>query len=341
MQDSGLALCRLLADLLKIGVLAIDEGGICRFANERACELLDAADEASARARWSALRQQIDHGKPHAAPLLRTLDVETSRGVRRLRVEAHALPDAGGCAVLLRDRAAIGETDHLPMLATRAQSSRAVLSGLVHGASGPLNNFNLTLAVLDADIELFDALPQAVAACARLRRHLDVLRSEAASLVSRLDELRALADRRPHEPVRFDVAESVRDVARWLRHEAVVREATIAADASAPAWIDADRDAMTLALVALASRLLDTCRPGSVLRVSASHVEHERHCMLCIAVEPATVSAAFADELFAIRPIAQDPAPATARMIVEAHGGTLTFRCDAQQCAVVVTLPAA
>ena len=341
MQDSGLALARLLADFLHIGVLLVDEAGICRFANTHACKLLDAADEAAAEAQWSTLRAQIDLRTPHAAPVLRTLDLTTARGVRRLRVEAHALPDTGGYAVLLRDRAAIGEADLLPMLATRAQSSRAVLAGLVHGASGPLNNFNLTLAILDAGIEPSSGTPRTAAAGARLRRHLGVLRSEATALGKRLDELRALADRRPHDPVRFDVAASVRDVARWLRHEAVVREAAIQADASSPVWIVADREAMTLALVALASRLLDAGGPGSVLRLSALPVERGQHCTLRFDVEPASVSAAFADEVFAIRPMTRDPAPATARMIIEAHGGTLAFRCDPQQCTVVISLPAA
>jgi signal transduction histidine kinase len=341
MQDSGLALCRLLADFLQIGVILVDEAGICRFANNRACELLDAADQAAAGARWSTLRKQIDLGPSHSAPVLGTVDLTTARGMRQLRAEAHALRDAGGYAVLLRDRAVIDDADRVPMLATRAQANRAVLSGLVHGASGPLNNFNLTLAVLDADRERFDALPQAADASARLRRHLGVLRSEAAALVSILDELRALAERRSRDSTRIDLAESVRDVARWLRHEAVMREAAIATDASSPAWITGDRDAMTLALVALVSRLLDACGPGSVLRLSALHVANERHCLVRITVEPATVPAELADELFAIRPSPRDPAPATARMIVEAHGGTLAFQCDARQCAVVITLPAA
>ena len=304
MQDSGLSLCRLLADFLHVGVLLVDEAGICRFANEQACELLDVADEAAAGARWSALRGPIAPGKPDGAPVRQTFDLTTARGVRRLRVEAHALRDAGGVhyAVLLRDRAAIGPADRLPMLATRAQASRAVLSGLVHGASGPLNNFNLTLAVLDADVEPFDAFPHAAAACARLRRHLGVLRSEAFTLVSSLEELRALADRRPRDPARIDLAESVRDVARWLRHEAVVREAAIAADAPSPAWVVADRDALTLALVAIASRLLGACGPGSVVRLSAEHVARERNCTVSIVVEPPAVPASLADELFAIRP---------------------------------------
>jgi nitrogen-specific signal transduction histidine kinase len=340
MQDSGLALSRLLAGFLHVGVLLVDEAGICRFANADACELLDAADEAAAREQWSKLQTQIDVRAPHAAPVLRTLDLATDRGVRRLRVEAHALRDTSVCAVLLRDRAAIGEADFLPLLATRAQSSRALLAGLVHGASGPLNNLNLTLAILDAGIEPSDGT-QAAAASARLRRHLGVLRSEAASLGKRLDELRALADRRPHDPIRFDVAASVQDVARWLRHEAVVREAAIHADASSPVWIAADRDAMTLALVALASRLLDACGPGSVMRLSAVSVEREQHCVVRIDVKPASVSAAFAGELFAVLPMTRDPAPAAARAILEAHGGTLAFLRDAQRCAVVISLPAA
>ena len=341
MQDSGLALSRLLADFLHIGVLLVDEAGICRFANAHACELLDAEGEAAARERWSTLRAEIDVRTPHAAPVLRTLDFATDGGVRRLRVEAHALRDTSVYAVLLRDRAAIGEADFLPLLATRAQSSRAVLAGLVHGVSGPLNNFNLTLAILDAAIEPSDGIPRAAAATARLRRHLGVLRSEASALEKRLDELRALADRRPQDPVRFDVATSVQDIGRWLRHESVVREAAIHVDASSPVWIAADREAMTLALVALTSRLLDACGPGSVLRLSTLRVDREQHCIVRIDVEPASVSAAFADDLFAVRPVTRDPAPATARVIVEAHGGTLAFQSDAQRCAVVISLPAA
>ena len=313
MQDSSLSLCRLLAEFLQIGVLLVDEAGICRFANDRARELLDAADEAAAGARWSALRGQINPGTPRTTPVRQAFDLTTVHGVRRLRAEAHALPGAGGMryAVLLRDRAAVGPADQLAMLATRAEASRAVLSGLVHGASGPLNNFNLTLAVLDAGIEPFDAFRQAAAACARLRRHLGMLRSEATALVSTLEELRALADRRPRDPARVDLAQSVRDVARWLRHEAIVREAAITADAPSPAWIVADREAVTLALVALASRLLDSCGPGSVVRLSAEDVARERNCIVRITVEPVTAPASFADELFAIRPIARDPAPAT------------------------------
>jgi signal transduction histidine kinase len=341
MQDSGLTLCRLLADLLELGVVHIDAAGVCRFASERACELLDARDEASAGARWSALRERGDDGTPHAAPARYACVLPTANGMRRLRVETHSLPDGRGYAVLLRDRAAIGPTDRLPMLATRAQADRAVLSGLVHAASGPLNNFNLTLAVLDAGIAAFDAYPDAAAACARLRRHLGVLRMEATSLVSTLDALRALSEGRPSEPARIDLAESIHDVARSLRHEAVVREATIATDASSPAWIVADREAITLALVALASRLLEECDAGGVVRLEAASIPGESTCSVRIVTEPAAALESVAAELFAIQPNPLDPAPATARTIIESHGGTLCFRRDARQSAIVIALPAA
>ena len=53
MQDSGLSLCRLLADFLQIGVLLVDEAGICRFANDQACELLDVdRDPATRKTVW-------------------------------------------------------------------------------------------------------------------------------------------------------------------------------------------------------------------------------------------------------------------------------------------------
>jgi len=63
MQDSGLALSRLLAGFLHIGVLLVDEAGICRFANAHACELLGAhvtgrADPAAAR--WFLLSRYDD-----------------------------------------------------------------------------------------------------------------------------------------------------------------------------------------------------------------------------------------------------------------------------------------
>ena len=339
MQDSGLALCRVLADLLQVGVLFVDEAGVCRFANERACELLDARDESSAGARWSMLQKRNRVTAP-ATPARQAYDLSTGRGVRRLRVETHRVPGGRGCAVLLRDRAAIDSADRLPLLATRAQADRAMLSGLVHSASGPLNNFNLTLAVVDAGIASFDAFPQAAAACARLRRHLGVLRSEAATLVSTLDALRALSDRRPSEPVRMDLAAAVRDVVRSLRHEAVAHEAAIAAHAPAPAWIIADREAVTLALVALASRLLDACDAGGIVRLAAEHVTRERSCIVRIAVEPDAALESLANELFAICANPMDPAPATVRAIVEAQGGTLSLQTEAP-CAIVIALPAA
>ena len=346
LQDSGPADSRLLTRLLQAGTLLIDEEDCLRFASAGACELMGVPDFDALRERWHDLAAQLRIDRwPRTLPDMQVFhgraDLATSSGPRAIRYEMHALDDHGRVhrAILVRDRARLLPGDRGLLLASEAQANRQVLTGLVHAAKGPLNNFNLTLAVLDAGIEPFDAFRQAAAACARLRRHLGMLRSEATALVSTLEELRALADRRPRDPARVDLAQSVRDVARWLRHEAIVREAAITADAPSPAWIVADREAVTLALVALASRLLDSCGPGSVVRLSAEDVARERNCIVRITVEPVTAPASFADELFAIRPSPQDPAPATARTILEAHGGSLSFQCDPQRCAVVVTLP--
>jgi hypothetical protein len=87
-----------------------------------------------------------------------------------------------------------------------------------------------------------------------------------------------------------------------------------------PAWIVADREAVTLALVprVAPARLVRPgqrgcgCPPKMSPRAQLHRAHHRRarHC-----------TASFADELFAIRPSPQDPAPATARTILEAHGG--------------------
>jgi hypothetical protein len=46
MQDSSLSLCRSPAEFLQIGVLLVDEAGICRFANDVRASCSTRADEA-------------------------------------------------------------------------------------------------------------------------------------------------------------------------------------------------------------------------------------------------------------------------------------------------------
>ena len=231
LQDSGLPDSRLLARLLQAGTLVLDENDALTFASAGACQLFGVDDEAALRDRWSDLREQLrverwPHTLPDGDAYHGRADLLTPAGPRAIRFEMHGMADAGSMhrAVLVRDRARVLATDRALLLASEAQANRHVLTGLVHAAKGPLNNFNLTLALLSTGVARGDVLAATPEAAARRTRYIDVLQKEAARLASCIDEIHALTVRHEpsHEPI--DLAATSADCARVLRHGATMRE---------------------------------------------------------------------------------------------------------------------
>lgn len=332
LQDSGLTDSRLLARLVQAGTLVVDEHDALRFASPGACELFGVDGEATLRRHWRDVgeqlrvrcwpRQPVD-GNAHFG----RADVTTPAGVRPIRYEMHAIADGPDVhrAVLVRDRASLLPTDRALLLASEAQANRHVLIGLVHAAKGPLNNFNLTLALLSAAVSRRDdAASRLVAPC---ERYLEVLRNEAVRLAACVDEIHALTLR--HEPAKetIDLAALSADCARVLRHGATMREVVLDLDVpGAPVMAFGDPHLVRLALLSFAISVLDLTSPGG--RVGWRVAQADEAPLVAMTTSESALPPALAASLFRLSCTAESlySAAITGRLIIEAQGGEVAIR---------------
>jgi len=331
LQDSGLTDSRLLARLVQAGTLVLDEQDALRFASHGACELFGVDGEATLRHRWRDTGEELRvrcwprsliDGHAHFGKA----DVTTPTGVRPIRYEMHAIADGARVhrAVLVRDRARLLPTDRALLLASEAQTNRHVLTGLVHAARGPLNNFNLTLALLSAAIARAGDAGSELAA--RRERYLEVLRNEAVRLAACIDEIHALTLR--HQPTNeaIDVAALSADCARVLRHGATMREVVLDLDVpGAPVMAFGDPRLVRLALLSFAISVLDLTSSGG--RVGWSVTLADDACLVAMTTTESALPPALAASLFRLSCTAESDysAAITGRLIIEAQGGEVTI----------------
>ena len=331
LHDPGLSAATILAQHLPdIGVV-VDTDGRCSFANPRACELLGAANPEALGREWSSLRGALRPGRQDAgrSPLLRRVDLRTPAGVRKLRLEVHAVPGESRFVLLLRDRAVLGRADRAQLLASEAKANQYALTGLVHDAKGPLNNFNLTLALLSAGVARGDVLAATAEAAARRTRYIDVLQKEAARLASCIDEIHALTVR--HEPTEepIDLAATSVACARVLRHGATMREVNLELDVpEQPVMAIGDPQLVRLALLSFTICVLELTPPGGrvmwrVLREGDTHA-----ALVVITTSRPVIPRALATALFRLSCTAESDysGAIAARLIVEAQGGDVALR---------------
>jgi len=327
LPDEDLNVGPLLARLLGVGVVMLDDAQRCTYADARARDLLGAADAAEVRDGWEHFRDRLRlpdlstlRGE---ASLQHRVDVGGSHG-RRLRIEVHPLAMAG-YVVLLRDVSRLDGRDRLLILASEAQANRPAVSGLVHQAKGPLNNFHLTLALLASGLARGVAAPSDAVAT-RWRRYLDVLQTEAARLTACINEIDERSQ--PGDGARCDVDVNalIADVARLLRHAATLRNATIKQDPfpSSPR-VTGDAQTLRLALVGLTLFVLErTAAKGSLLLEAQCEDDRVR---IRITGTPGAAPDGLANALFQLTPVREvDVAQAVAaRTVVESHGGEVSL----------------
>jgi signal transduction histidine kinase len=335
LQDSGLPDSRLLARLLQAGTLVLDENDALTFASAGACQLFGVDDEAALRDRWSDLREQLrverwPHTLPDGDAYHGRADLLTPAGPRAIRFEMHGMADAGSMhrAVLVRDRARVLATDRALLLASEAQANRHVLTGLVHAAKGPLNNFNLTLALLSTGVARGDVLAATPEAAARRTRYIDVLQKEAARLASCIDEIHALTVHHEpsHEPI--DLAAMSADCARVLRHGATMREVSLELDVPAqPVLATGDPQLVRLALLSFAICVLEFTPAGGRVAWRVTPGEPTRAASVAITTSRPVLPPTLASALFRLSCTAESDysGAIAARLIVEAQGGDVVL----------------
>jgi signal transduction histidine kinase len=270
--------------------------------------------------------------------------LHTGQGLLRVRFEIHRIEDSGEprAVVLLRDRSRLTRGDRALLLACEALANRHALGGLVHSGKGPLNNFNLTLALLTAAITRGEGVSPDVQA--RSLRYVDVLRAEAGRLAHYLEEMHGLVMPRDCAPESFDIAAMLRESARTLHHGATLREIELATDVpDAPVLAFGEPEQVRLALLALTLSLIDATPAGGVVTCAIEPEESgDRVARIALSTSREGVPARLAASLFRVACTAgSDQAAAIAgRMIIEAQGGDVAIgRESTGRPAIVLGLP--
>ncbi len=350
-QDSDLRDSGLLARLLQTGVLVLDERANLRFASAGACEILGAASEAELRDAWSDIGSQL-----HVAEWPRQLpdrsahhgraDVRTPAGVRTVRFEMHEASAAGHArlVVLVRDRGHLLPTDDALLLASEARANRHVLTGLVHNAKGPLNNFTLTLALLTAAIARTEASSLPSETLAHWTRYIDVLRNESARLAGCVDDIYALTSR--HEPTleAIDLCAMLRECERVLRHDATMREISLTLEVpETPVNGMGDPRLVRVALLSLMICLLDLTLAGGRIESRVTDSDATSGPTIAITTSRAALPPSLIASLYSLAGTAESEhsAAIAGRLIIEAQGGDVSLDNDDTGTAVFrIRIPA-
>lgn len=341
LHDSGLTDSRLLARLLQAGTLVLDEHDNVRFASAGACELLGVADETALRDCWSDLRSRLriadwprkltDAGAYHGRA-----DLQTATGTRAIRFEMHVVDGDGHThrVVLVRDCGHLLPSDRALLLASEAQANRHVLTGLVHAAKGPLNNFNLTLALLTASVARAEASAYGEELVARWPRYIEVLRNEAARLAGCVDDIHALTLRHDPSYEAFDLCAMTLDCAGVLRHGATMREVGLELDVPQhPVHGMGDAQLVRLALLSFTISVLDLTSPGGRVGWRVTPGDGAGAAAVSITTSQAVLPPELVAGLFRLSCTAESDysAAIAARLIVEAQGGDVGLHHGAGQ----------
>ena len=356
LQDSRPQDGRLLARLVQAGTVLLDERDRPTFASDVACELFGVPDLAALRAQWTALADPLRIDAWPRAPagadaFCGRADLATPRGPCALRFEVHAIGAQAAIAepahrlVLVRDRSRLLPEDRALLLAAEALANRHVLMGLAHTAKGPLNNFNLTLALLAAGADRAGASADASESGARRTRYIGVLQSEADRLAACIDEIQALAMLQAPPPDPIDLAAMSREAARVLRHGATMREVSLDVDApDRPVTASADARLVRLALQSFAICMVElTASGGRVGWRVADDGNGGDPSILFSTTERALPSALVAALFRLSRTTESEYAAAIAgRVIVEAQRGDVNLQdAGASPPGILLRIPAA
>ncbi|HEY3555408.1 MAG TPA: hypothetical protein VGL67_09925, partial [Casimicrobiaceae bacterium] len=228
---------------------------------------------------------------------------------------------SGYRAVLVRDRAVLSPGDTTLLLASEAETNRHVLTGLVHGAKGPLNNFNLTLSLLASNVARGDAGKTDEAATKRTC-YVGVLQSEAQRLAGYIDEINALT--LAHAPAReaIDLAALSQQCVRVLRHGATMREVNLDVDVPADAvHTIGDPRLVRLALLSFAITVIELTAAGGRVAWRISQAQDDARIRLTTS-QP-RLPRALVDGLFRLSCTAEcaHTGAIAGRVIMESQGG--------------------
>jgi signal transduction histidine kinase len=345
--DTAQAAVRALASRLPCGVLVLAADGTPRFASARACALLGVADEAGLRTRWPALSAALGiaaavlaaGARPHAGGTIAADD-----GPRAIRADVHATGAADGAAwlVLMQRRDRADDGDAALIAASRANASRHVLAGLLHDLNGPLNNLNLTLALLSGTLPRIATQQPADAALERCCRHADTMADQTRRFSEGARAMSAAVAPAEHAAGVALVSALLHDAQNALRHHASLREVRTSIAPAAPGLaVSGDLDLLRLALVDLLLTAIDETTAGGDITVTADDADGGLCLRIRARAAPVNGGGPDAGGDMLASPSAQWLGYVAARRILELHGGSATLHADADALVIEARMPLA
>ena len=268
-----LASARALAALLPCGVLLIDARAELAFASARACALLGSRDEAALHARWNELREAVGTGAGPADAAHGYAEVDVAGERRRLRMDSYRVGDDGAAhhLVLLEDPRSLDDGLAVLVAAGRAQAQQHVLVGILHDLNGRLNNFNLTLTLLETTLARHAPQAPVEPLLERCRRYGAALTNEARRLADALQPLATLVSPEAPADTGIDVGRLLEETRHALRHATVLHEIALAASADdGVPLVRGDGALLRLALLDIVIGLMACTAPGGQIAMSAA-----------------------------------------------------------------------
>lgn len=176
--------------------------------------------------------------------------------------------------------------------AARARRQEALTAGFLHDLNGPLNNVNLTLALLDATLGRARAAAPGDGLLDRCQRHVALLQAESLRLQqwSRVVGNVLLAPEGA-EP-RADLLVLLGEVHRMVRHQAALHELMLSVAAPEGVMVAIDPWHLRLLLLDVLAPLVELGAPGTIIELEvtapASRVQEGiAPARLCLDGEPA------------------------------------------------------
>lgn len=319
---------------LEAGVLLLDQDGAVELVSDGAAALLQMDDD-GVRAAWPRLRERLETaaGEELWRGAGRELDVDLESGddggSRRLRVEVLPVDEADctGHLLLLRDgrRAEAAERDLA--LVSQMRSMGHLYRSVAHDLRAPLNAMVVNLELLSDAIA---AEPDGESK-ARRQRYVSVLKEE----MDRLHRyLESFLDQTapPHgERRRFDLAEHLRRMTRFIAPQARHQKAELAVDLPAEAVeVEGNPDHLRQAVLCLLVNALEAVegRPeGRVELVLEPPADDGAPLRLWVADNGPGLDDEARERLFEMhfstKPTGSGIGLHVARKTVEQHGGAL------------------
>ncbi|HEX6737346.1 MAG TPA: HAMP domain-containing sensor histidine kinase [Vicinamibacteria bacterium] len=328
-----------LAQVARVGVLQLGDPAHVDFANERARELLDAADTPALQARWDELA-------PALAPILQsngtegdggralTIEVEAPSGPRPLRFEAYRL-GGDGCdehLVLVTDPSLLDTLEVDVRLASQ-------LEGLARGYRTAAHELRAPLAAMMVNLDLL----QDGVGSERQGHYVGVLREELVRLNRALAAMLDQTITRNEARQRFDLRSLLDELQALMAPQA--RRQRVAVHLALPALevpLVGARDRLKQALLNVAVNALEAMPQGGEMRMEVRVEQGQARVAISDTGRgiPAELLERIYESDFTTKGGGSGIGLYVARTLVRWHGGTIqAHSSEGRGTRVEVTLP--